>query len=117
MPALFVAATMDMDHLVARADGSRGRSSATGLSPFQGSGVRRHDLASWLQEAHEHCKRKGQGNVEDETRHDVQFSCLTIKIAHEWTLFDIQARFADVVSLEDALAYLRSLPTQRGATT
>ena len=28
------------------------------------------------------------------------------EIAHEWTLFDIQARFADVVSLEDALAYL-----------
>ena len=28
-------------------------------------------------------------------------------IAHEWTLFDIQARFADVVSLEEALAYLR----------
>jgi nicotinamidase-related amidase len=31
-------------------------------------------------------------------------------IAHEWTLFDIQARFADVVSLEEALAYLRQLP-------
>ncbi len=28
------------------------------------------------------------------------------EIAHEWTLFDIQARFADVVSLEDAIAYL-----------
>lgn len=28
-------------------------------------------------------------------------------IAHEWTLFDIQARFADVVSLEDALRHLR----------
>jgi maleamate amidohydrolase len=27
--------------------------------------------------------------------------------AHEWTLFDIQARFADVVSLEETLAYLR----------
>ena len=27
-------------------------------------------------------------------------------VAHEWTLFDIQARFADVVSLEEALAYL-----------
>src|SRR5439155_13839497 len=25
------------------------------------------------------------------------------EIAHEWTLFDIQARFADVVSLEQAL--------------
>jgi nicotinamidase-related amidase len=27
-------------------------------------------------------------------------------IAHEWTLFDLQARFADVVSLQEALAYL-----------
>ena len=36
--------------------------------------------------------------------------------AHEWTLFDIQARFADVVSLEEALAYLGSLPAQRGPT-
>jgi nicotinamidase-related amidase len=32
------------------------------------------------------------------------------EIAHEWTLFDLQARFADVVSLEEALAYLRALP-------
>ena len=32
------------------------------------------------------------------------------EIAHEWTLFDIQARFADVVSLEHTLAYLRGLP-------
>jgi nicotinamidase-related amidase len=32
------------------------------------------------------------------------------EIAHEWTLFDIQARFADVVSLEEALAYLGGLP-------
>jgi nicotinamidase-related amidase len=31
------------------------------------------------------------------------------EIAHEWTLFDIQARFADVVGLEEALSYLRSL--------
>ena len=31
------------------------------------------------------------------------------EIAHEWTLFDIQARFADVVSLEDALAYLQAV--------
>ncbi|OAI51366.1 hypothetical protein AYO44_00730 [Planctomycetaceae bacterium SCGC AG-212-F19] len=31
------------------------------------------------------------------------------EIAHEWTLFDIQARFADVVSLEDALKYLNGL--------
>jgi len=29
------------------------------------------------------------------------------EVAHEWTLFDIQARFADVVGLEEALAYLR----------
>jgi maleamate amidohydrolase len=28
------------------------------------------------------------------------------EIAHEWTLFDIQARFADVVSLEETLRYL-----------
>jgi maleamate amidohydrolase len=27
-------------------------------------------------------------------------------VAHEWTLFDVQARFADVVSLDEALAYL-----------
>ena len=30
--------------------------------------------------------------------------------AHEWTLFDIQARFADVVGLDETLAYLRGLP-------
>jgi nicotinamidase-related amidase len=30
------------------------------------------------------------------------------EIAHEWTLFDIQARFADVVSLDEALTYLGS---------
>ena len=36
------------------------------------------------------------------------------EVAHEWTLFDIQARFADIVSLEETLAYLRSLP---GVTT
>jgi maleamate amidohydrolase len=29
-------------------------------------------------------------------------------IAHEWTLFDIQARFADVVGLAEALAYLNN---------
>jgi maleamate amidohydrolase len=28
------------------------------------------------------------------------------EVAHEWTLFDIQARFADVVGLDEALAYL-----------
>ncbi|HTU23235.1 MAG TPA: isochorismatase family protein [Gemmataceae bacterium] len=31
------------------------------------------------------------------------------EIAHEWTLFDIQARFADVVSLEETLEYLGML--------
>jgi nicotinamidase-related amidase len=31
------------------------------------------------------------------------------ELAHEWTLFDIQARFADVVGLDEALAYLRAL--------
>ena len=30
-------------------------------------------------------------------------------VAHEWTLFDIQARFADVVPLDEALAYLSNL--------
>ena len=34
------------------------------------------------------------------------------EIAHEWTLFDIQARFADVVSLDATLAYLRALPSR-----
>jgi nicotinamidase-related amidase len=32
------------------------------------------------------------------------------EVAHEWTLFDVQARFADVVGLEEALAYLHALP-------
>jgi nicotinamidase-related amidase len=31
------------------------------------------------------------------------------EIAHEFTLFDVQARFADVVSLEEALTYLHAL--------
>ena len=35
------------------------------------------------------------------------------EIAHEWTLFDIQARFADVVSLDETLAYLQSLAVVR----
>ena len=39
-------------------------------------------------------------------------------VAHEWTLFDIQARFADVVPLDEVRAYLSSLdvqaPTARG---
>lgn len=30
-------------------------------------------------------------------------------VAHEWTLFDIQARFADVVPLDEVLAYLSGL--------
>lgn len=37
------------------------------------------------------------------------------QVAHEWTLFDIQARFADVVPLEEALAYVSNLGAQ--ATT
>jgi nicotinamidase-related amidase len=32
------------------------------------------------------------------------------EVAHEWTLFDLQARFADVMSLEETLAYLHNLP-------
>jgi nicotinamidase-related amidase len=32
------------------------------------------------------------------------------EIAHEWTLFDVQARFADVVGVEEAIAYLETLP-------
>ncbi len=31
------------------------------------------------------------------------------EVAHEWTLFDIQARFADVVSLQETLHYLEGL--------
>jgi N-carbamoylsarcosine amidase len=31
------------------------------------------------------------------------------EIAHEWTLFDIQARFADVVSVDETLKYLNGL--------
>jgi nicotinamidase-related amidase len=34
---------------------------------------------------------------------------------HEANLFDIQAKYADVVSLEDALAYVESVPAQVGA--
>jgi nicotinamidase-related amidase len=30
-------------------------------------------------------------------------------VAHEWTLFDIQARFADVVSLDEVVAYIEKL--------
>jgi maleamate amidohydrolase len=32
------------------------------------------------------------------------------EIAHEWTLFDIAARFADVVSVAETVAYLQGLP-------
>ena len=32
-----------------------------------------------------------------------------VEVAHEWTLFDIQARFADVVGLNEAVAYLASV--------
>ena len=34
---------------------------------------------------------------------------------HEANLFDIQAKYADVVSVEDALAYLESVPGKVGA--
>jgi nicotinamidase-related amidase len=34
------------------------------------------------------------------------------EVAHEWTLFDIQARFADVVGLGEALAYLTKGATE-----
>ena len=34
------------------------------------------------------------------------------EVAHEWTLFDIQARFADVIGLDETLAYLRALPEE-----
>ena len=35
------------------------------------------------------------------------------EIAHEWTLFDIQARFADVTPLAETLAFLKALPADR----
>ena len=34
---------------------------------------------------------------------------------HDANLFDIQAKYADVVSLEEALAYLDSVPAQVAA--
>jgi nicotinamidase-related amidase len=37
-------------------------------------------------------------------------------VAHEWTLFDIQARFADVVPLDEVLAYISNLAA-RSTTT
>ena len=33
-------------------------------------------------------------------------------VAHEWTLFDIQARFADVVALDEVLAYVSDLDSR-----
>src|SRR5262249_45529458 len=36
------------------------------------------------------------------------------EIAHEWTLFDIQARFADVIDLAEAIAYLGSVAAISG---
>jgi nicotinamidase-related amidase len=35
-----------------------------------------------------------------------------VEVAHEWTLFDIQARFADVVRLEESLSYLKNKAPQ-----
>jgi len=37
------------------------------------------------------------------------------KAPHEANLFDIQAKYADVVSLEEALAYVESVPDRAGA--
>jgi maleamate amidohydrolase len=37
------------------------------------------------------------------------------EVAHEWTLFDVQARFADVVGLDEALDYLASDRVRRPA--
>jgi len=39
-------------------------------------------------------------------REAVQDRC---EVLHEFTLFDLQARFADVVGLENAMEYLRGL--------
>ena len=36
-------------------------------------------------------------------------------VAHEWTLFDLQARFADVVPMDEVLAYLSAF-NERGST-
>jgi nicotinamidase-related amidase len=38
-------------------------------------------------------------------------------VAHEWTLFDVQARFADVVSLDEALEYVSGLETPSASLT
>jgi maleamate amidohydrolase len=37
-------------------------------------------------------------------------------VAHEWTLIDIQARFADVVSLDEVLAYVSNLDARSSIT-
>jgi hypothetical protein len=37
--------------------------------------------------------------------------------AHEWTLFDIRAQFADVVTLAETLEYLRGLSENRDGKT
>lgn len=37
-------------------------------------------------------------------------------VAHEWTLFDVQARFADVVPLDEVLAHISNLDEQPAAT-
>ena len=42
-------------------------------------------------------------------REAVQDRC---EVLHEFTLFDLQARFADVVRLEEAVAYLRGLASE-----
>jgi nicotinamidase-related amidase len=34
------------------------------------------------------------------------------EFAHEWTLFDIQARFADVAGIEEVVNYLQALPSR-----
>jgi nicotinamidase-related amidase len=38
-------------------------------------------------------------------------------VAHEWTLFDIQARFADVVHLDEVLNYLSGVHGRRAIAT
>jgi hypothetical protein len=39
------------------------------------------------------------------------------EVAHEWTLFDIPARVADVVGLAETLEYLRGLSENRDGKT
>jgi len=56
--------------------------------------------------------RAGDGDRREELRPVIVREAVQDRseVAHEWTLFDIQARFADVVGLAEALAYLRELP-------